>query len=80
VFRAPRSRGDSGKFANREDSVASVNALSPAKIFQKSSRPTPNAALQYIAFFLQSAIFIAKTATSITKIVVFMYLIFNELN
>ena len=80
LFRAPFPNGGSGKFANREDSVASVNAPSPVKIFQKSSPPSRNAALQYISLFLQSAIFIAKTATSIAKIVVFMYLIFNELN
>jgi hypothetical protein len=52
----------------------------PAEIFQKSSRLPRHAHTFSFALFLQFAILFTKTTSFISKYVIFMYLIFNELN
>jgi len=50
------------------------------KIFQKSSLPTQNRSTRVFSHFLQLAIFVTKTTSFILKNVIFIILIFSELN
>jgi len=51
-----------------------------AKFFQITAQSTQRVALFCFDHFSQFAFFITKTATYILKNIIFIYLIFNELN
>ena len=71
LFRAPFPNGGSGKFANREDSVASINAPSPAKIFQKSSR-LPQTRLFNTSHFFCNLQFLSRKLQLLSRKLLFL--------